>query len=316
MIVVKLIRPLLRFTSFYILKLFLMITLSVSSTFFSLFSFFASFLSFFSFSFLSNDLLLWLWHLIYLRSSLLQNIFSYHILEPQNSSSASREHFSENFSKDFTQQLCHQIGLTCQKYTLLTEDGYELTLHRCSLPSHSSLNLPSILLLHGLMQDSESFLVGGSSNSLVHSLVHAGYDVWLGNNRGTHYSQHHLNYHRGEKEYWDYSIDDLAAYDVPAMVHFILQHTHQPKLALIGFSQGSTQTFASFSYNPSLNSKISIFIALSPALKTTGLQSTTLQDTLQIFFLICLVLWKCCLVVKHFNECSASHSSQRLSVTR
>ena len=37
--------------------------------------------------------------------------------------------------------------------------------------------------------------------------------------------------------YWDWSWDELAAYDLPAMVHFILQATGRPSLLFIGHSQ-------------------------------------------------------------------------------
>ena len=38
---------------------------------------------------------------------------------------------------------------------------------------------PPVLLMHALMQDSESFLCGGE-HSLAFYLANAGFDVWLG----------------------------------------------------------------------------------------------------------------------------------------
>lgn len=264
------------------------------------------------FSFFSYEINL-IYNFIYFKSSLLQSIFSSPTSSTSSSSSSSPiaslfinptppnttpntpttdnnnsssisniNHIHSSYLNDFIQELCFRANLLCSIYKVYTKDGYEITLHRCSLKSNSLNNLPPVLLVHGLMQDSESFLCGGT-NSIVYHLVQAGYDVWIGNNRGTKYSTNHVKYSRNDKIYWDYSIDDLAAYDVPTMIDYILQQTKYNKLAYIGFSQGSTQGFASFTYNNNLNSKISLFIALAPALKSTGLSSIYLQNILHFF---------------------------------
>jgi lysosomal acid lipase/cholesteryl ester hydrolase len=61
--------------------------------------------------------------------------------------------------------------------------------------------------------------------------------VWVGNNRGTKYSQHE----RDRKGYWDFSFDQLVKYDVPALLSSILRESGANKLIYIGHSQGSTQ---------------------------------------------------------------------------
>jgi lysosomal acid lipase/cholesteryl ester hydrolase len=216
---------------------------------------------------------LWLWDQVYLRSTFLQQIFSYRL-------------GLYNFNTTETAEiLCQVSGISLETHRTITPDGFEIILHRCSLQQPSSLtpsSLPPVLLVHGLMQDAESFLCGGST-SLVFSLLHAGYDVWIGNNRGTKYSSNHLKYERTKRDYWDYSIDDLALYDVPTMIQHVLHTTQYSQLTYIGFSQGSVQAFISFSLNSLLQTKISLFIALSPALKTTGLSSSFLQFLLQQF---------------------------------
>ena len=45
--------------------------------------------------------------------------------------------------------------------------------------------------------------------------------MWLGNNRGSRYSTEHSIFHKDSKKYWDFSIDHLAVYDIPAMIQFI-----------------------------------------------------------------------------------------------
>lgn len=224
----------------------------------------------------------WLWDQIYLHSSFFQKIFSYRFGAYNSNTSETAD------------DLCKISNLSLQTHATITRDGYEIILHHCQPRGrhHSTQGTqsqvqgrgsgPPVLLVHGLMQDSESFLCGGST-SVASSLVNAGYDVWIGNNRGTKYSSNHLEYHRGQEDYWDYSIDDLATYDVPAMIEYVLQATNSSQLAYVGFSQGSTQGFASIFSQPILQSQISLFIALSPALKSSGLSSFWLQKILHTF---------------------------------
>jgi lysosomal acid lipase/cholesteryl ester hydrolase len=220
----------------------------------------------------------WIWDRMYVHSTFLQKIFSYRLGEYNlNTIHTARE-------------LCLISGLSLQTHKTFTQDGYEIILHNCRRRNSSSDDYshsthahgPPVLLVHGLMQDAESFLCGGST-SLVSHLVNAGYDVWIGNNRGTKYSSNHLKYNRDHQGYWDYCIDDLAAYDVPAMIEYVLQATNSSQIAYVGFSQGSTQGFASLFSKSKLQSQVSLFIALSPALKSSGLSSFWLQKLLHTF---------------------------------
>lgn len=60
------------------------------------------------------------------------------------------------------------------------------------------------------------------------------------------------------------SWDELAAYDLPAMVDFVLNETGYNQLIYIGHSMGSTTMFALLSSNPQYNIKIKMFIAIAP----------------------------------------------------
>ncbi|CAG8734308.1 13364_t:CDS:2, partial [Acaulospora morrowiae] len=76
-----------------------------------------------------------------------------------------------------------------------------------------------------------------------------------------------------EKKFWDFSMDELALYDLPDTIDYILDITGAPSLTYIGFSQGSAQCFAALSINPKMNKKINLFIALAPATSPGGLRS-------------------------------------------
>ena len=65
--------------------------------------------------------------------------------------------------------------------------------------------------------------------------------MWLGNNRGTRYSN--LNERDGQwalEDIWDFSWAEMGTYDNPAIVNKILRVTGQEKVTLIGYSQGNS----------------------------------------------------------------------------
>jgi lysosomal acid lipase/cholesteryl ester hydrolase len=71
-------------------------------------------------------------------------------------------------------------------------------------------------------------------------LANAGYDVWMGNNRGSKYSHGHLTLSPHDHAYWDYYQEDMARYDLPAFINFVTATTAQPKISYIGHSEGTT----------------------------------------------------------------------------
>jgi pimeloyl-ACP methyl ester carboxylesterase len=150
-----------------------------------------------------------------------------------------------------------------------------------------------ILLIHGLLQDCESFLCCGQRNSLAAVLAHEGYDVWLGNNRGNRYSNKHVDVTADVVDYWNFSIDHLANYDLLAMVKCMLQTVNNEQrerhldpidhVIVIGFSQGSAQTLLGLSTSQYLQDHINLFVALSPPIKLKGFNSTWLASVLTAF---------------------------------
>ncbi|KAI8052160.1 putative triglyceride lipase-cholesterol esterase [Syncephalis plumigaleata] len=173
----------------------------------------------------------------------------------------------------------------CEEHLVETTDGYVLCLHRIPHGQHqpysvndaadtSSEKKPVVLLWHGFMMNSEVFACSPDrEKNLAFILADAGFDVWLGNSRGNKYSYKHRQYKPTSTTFWDFSLDELAAYDLPNSVDYILAETGVSQLAYIGFSQGTAQAFASLSTRRDLNKKISLFIALAPATKPPGLEN-------------------------------------------
>eukprot|EP01114_Cavostelium_apophysatum_P013693 TRINITY_DN3375_c0_g1_i2.p1 TRINITY_DN3375_c0_g1~~TRINITY_DN3375_c0_g1_i2.p1 ORF type:complete len:293 (+),score=28.55 TRINITY_DN3375_c0_g1_i2:330-1208(+) len=86
----------------------------------------------------------------------------------------------------------------------------------------------------------------------------------MGNSRGNIYSRRNVNYTEDQNQFWAWSWDQMAQYDLPAMIGFALEETQASSISYIGHSQGTSQAFAAFSTQPDLASKIDIFIALAP----------------------------------------------------
>lgn len=76
-------------------------------------------------------------------------------------------------------------------------------------------------------------------------MADAGYDVWMGNGRGTEVSQEHAWLDPNDVKYWDYSWQDIGQTDVAAFIDFVLAKTKFAKLTYVGFSQGTLKPFNS-----------------------------------------------------------------------
>ncbi|KAG0674082.1 hypothetical protein C6P42_002405 [Pichia californica] len=138
------------------------------------------------------------------------------------------------------------IGLRLIEYEIITEDGFIITLQRLYDPNidekKRNNSFKPILLLHGLMQSSGSFLTSGYK-SIAYFLVKNNYDIWLGNNR-CGFNPKHVKYNSNNHKMWDWDLDEMAYYDIPAMIKQIklIKLNYNGKISIISHSQGTTQT--------------------------------------------------------------------------
>jgi len=166
------------------------------------------------------------------------------------------------------EQICISKGyFSIERHNVVTPDGYVLGVFR--LPAgrnqvKSDVAKPATLLQHGLLDSSWTWVNNFPSESLGFILADNGFDVWFGNSRGNFYSLAHVSYPVDSNAFWNFTWDDMARYDIPTVVNYILQTTGQNKLSYIGHSQGTIQGFAAFDLDSTLKSKISLAVMLAP----------------------------------------------------
>ncbi|BBN12384.1 lysosomal acid lipase/cholesteryl ester hydrolase [Marchantia polymorpha subsp. ruderalis] len=166
---------------------------------------------------------------------------------------------------DICKQIVLQMGYPCQNFTVTTDDGYLLGLYRIPYGYNEevkdrSWSRPPVYLQHGLVQGGDTWVLNNPDESLGYILADAGFDVWLGNIRGTRWSYGHVSMSREDKDYWDWSWDELAAYDLPAMLEFVYKITGR-KVLYVGHSQGTIMGLAAFTQD-----KVGEFVAAAALL--------------------------------------------------
>lgn len=143
--------------------------------------------------------------------------------------------------------ILHPWGYPCLEYKVTTTDGFILGVQR--IPRGRIANVresrPPVFLQHGLFQGGDTWFENPPDQSLGFILADAGFDVWVGNVRGTRWSHGHVSLPRGAKEFWDWSFDELAENDLPAMLELIHNVTRS-KIYYVGHSQGTIMAFAAF----------------------------------------------------------------------
>ncbi|CAK9298209.1 unnamed protein product [Gordionus sp. m RMFG-2023] len=158
-------------------------------------------------------------------------------------------------------------GYPYENYEIVTEDGFFLQLHRIPFGKNLKNTVEvkaSVYLQHGLLSTSCDFLMNLENQSLGYILADNGLDVWIGDIRGNIYSRKHKTYTTNDNKFWDWSFDEIAKYDIPAIINFIIKKANRDYVYYVGHSQGTTVAFSILSQNPKMASKVRILFALAP----------------------------------------------------
>ncbi|KAJ9562585.1 hypothetical protein OSB04_007745 [Centaurea solstitialis] len=159
-------------------------------------------------------------------------------------------------------------GYKCEEIDVTTEDGYILSVQRIPVGrgggggGGGGRKRQPVLLQHGVLVDGMTWLLNPPEQSLALILADNGYDVWIANTRGTYFSRRHISLDPDKPEFWDWTWDEIASRDLPAVIAFIFQQTSQ-KIHYVGHSLGTLIALASFSEGKQLD-KVKSAALLSP----------------------------------------------------
>ena len=123
---------------------------------------------------------------------------------------------------------------------MVTEDGYILSLYRIpgtfSELSTKTAQKPAVLMVHALDTDMMDYVINDADKANAFILAREGYDVWMGNNRGSQFSMGHTTLSAKDRAYWEYYQADMGLKDVPSFIDFILDKTGLDQLSYVGYS--------------------------------------------------------------------------------
>ncbi|XP_053207765.1 gastric triacylglycerol lipase-like [Panonychus citri] len=182
-------------------------------------------------------------------------------------------------------------GFICETHYITTSDGYILGNYRIVNPlmpkSFAYPQLKPIILQSGFLGSGVDFIIASprgfvnqsialnaneldlidfdlDGRNLGFILANLGYDVWLTNPRGNFYSTNHTTLDPESREFWSFSLDQMANIDLPAMVDYVLQVTGRETIGYIGFSRGSLVMFGLLADQPNYSKKINPFVSIAP----------------------------------------------------
>lgn len=205
-------------------------------------------------------------------------------------------------------------GYTVEKHYVTTDDGYTVQLQRIpvgrdgrfyfKITEHINFffkdrsilgcsKRPVVFFMHGLFGSSYHFLLNLPSQSAAYIFADAGFDVWLGNIRGTEYGLNHTSFSTNGVNFWNFrflhfrvfqvtrinsSLYEHSHYDLRQQIEYVLDYTRHESLFYVGHSQGTAVMFARLAEaDVTWQSKIRVFFALGP---TAGFMKPLMPFTL------------------------------------
>ena len=139
--------------------------------------------------------------------------------------------------------ITNENGFAVEKHDIVTKDGYILGVYR--IPgtvneTKPTTSKPAVLIHHALDMDMMEWVFNRPEVAPAFILARAGYDVWLGNNRGNRFSNTHKTLDPKKEEYWEFDWEDMGLRDTPDTTDYILNFTGQDQINYIGHSEGTT----------------------------------------------------------------------------
>ncbi|KAL5276526.1 LIPA.2 family protein [Megaselia abdita] len=175
-----------------------------------------------------------------------------------------------------TPEIVTNDGFPIESHKVQTSDGYVLEMFRIPYsPNLNNQDKPKkvAFLMHGLLSSSDCWILNGAENSMAYILSNAGYDVWMGNARGNTYSRENVKLTPLLPPFWDFSWNEIAMYDMPAMFDYVKYETGVENFHYVGHSQGTTVYFVLLSTLPQYNDYIKTSHLLAPVAYMSHMRS-------------------------------------------
>ena len=164
-------------------------------------------------------------------------------------------------------ELIEDSGYEVEVHEAITADGFLLQLHR--IPSQGE----PVLLMHGLLCSSYCWVTSGP-DSLGFLLSDLGYDVWLGNFRGTKYSRQHTSLNPDEDaEFWRFTLHELGVNDLATMIGTVIEISGKTSLSFVGHSMGTTAFLILASSRPREVEAVNRAVLLAPVVEPHNMRN-------------------------------------------
>ncbi|XP_017769430.1 PREDICTED: uncharacterized protein LOC108557436 [Nicrophorus vespilloides] len=159
-----------------------------------------------------------------------------------------------------------------ERYQVITEDKYNLTVFRLKPKGGKAKGV--VYLQHPATASCTCWVDKGWDDSLGLKLHKAGYDVWLGNFRGSYYSRSNLDLKPDQNQFWNFSYHEMGIYDVPQQIDLIHKVTQRNDIVYVGHSMASTAAVIYASLKPEHASKyVKAFLLMGPAIYMAHLRT-------------------------------------------
>ncbi|CAG9797856.1 unnamed protein product [Chironomus riparius] len=162
--------------------------------------------------------------------------------------------FSQQIGDDEVVRYVKNLGYSASAYQVVTQDGYILRLHRIYPKNNKGCKIPAFLM-HCAFTNS-MYWVNTPNVALGLYLADEGYEVFMGNYRGSKYSSAHKWLDPESLKYWQFSYHEMGVYDLPPLIDYTLELSGSDKCVYIGHSQASTQDLVFLSLRPEYNEKV------------------------------------------------------------
>ena len=133
-----------------------------------------------------------------------------------------------------------EFGYDWEAHKVHTEDHYILTtFHVLGKTGQERVaeSKGSVLCQHGDLEDGAFWMNQFEGIPFHLLLVDEGYDVWIGNNRGTEYSwDHETLSSKDDDEYWLWTWAEMGLYDDVANITKVKEETGVDKVFYVGYS--------------------------------------------------------------------------------